>query len=359
MANINWWETLIGDDEQEAVLLAMKNKKIAMGELTQSLEKKISDLLGIPYVVVCSSGSAALYMSLIALGIGKDDEVIIPNRTYVATANAALLAGAKVSLIDVGYHDSNIDPKKIEEKITDNTKAIIPVHLNGRSADMLQINEISQSYGIKVIEDACQSLFSKHGNKFLGTYGDIGCFSLGMTKLISTGQGGLCVTKSENTYRKLIRIRGQGLLDLNKYDITGFGFNFKITDIQSSIGHVQFDKYKRKIDYVKKIYEVYKKGLSHLDFIDLAEISLDEGEVPLYAEVYSKKRDEIVSWLSKNGVQTQRFPPSLNRTPHLLSRDTFPNSNFFDETSFILPCGPDQKIENVNLTISLIEELIS
>ena len=357
MRDISWWKTSLGSDEQQAILLAMKNKKIAMGEVTQSLEKKISDLLGMPYVVVCSSGSAALYMSLIALGIGKDDEVIIPNRTYVATANAALLAGAKVSLVDVGHNDTSIDPSKIEEKIKNNTKAIIPVHLNGRSAEMLQINKISKSYGIKVIEDACQSLFSKHGDKFLGTYGDIGCFSLGLTKLITTGYGGFCVTKAKDTYNKLIRIRGQGLLDLNEYDITEFGFNFKISDMQSSIGHIQFDKYISKIDRVKRIYKTYKKGFSNLDFIDLVEVNLDQGEVPLYAEVYSKRRDKIVALLSKHGVQTKPLPPSLNKIPHLLSRDGFPNSDFFDENAFILPCGPDQEIENVNQTISLIEKL--
>ena len=356
MKDINWWKTSLGNDEQEALLLAMNNKTITMGVVTKALEKKISDLLGIPYVVLCSSGSAALYMALVALGIGKEDEVLIPNRTFVATANAVLLAGAKVSLVDVGHNDTSIDTDQIEEKINKNTKAIIPVHLNGKSADMLQINAISKSYGIKVIEDACQSLFSKHEDKLLGTYGDIGCFSLGLTKLITTGYGGFCVTKAKDTYNKLIRIRGQGLSDLNKYDITEFGFNFKISDMQSSIGHIQFDKYISKIDRVKRIYKTYKKGLSNLDFIDLVEINLDQGEVPLYAEVYSNKRDKIVSWLNKQGVQTRPLPPSLNKISHLSSRDRFPNSNFIDENAFILPCGPDQEIENVSHTISLIEK---
>ena len=356
MKTINWWKTSLGVEEQNALILAMNKGFIAMGEVTKSLEKKISDLLGIPYVVLCSSGSAALYMALAALGIGKDDEVLVPNRTYVATANAVLLAGAEVSLVDVGHNDTSIDPKKIEEKITSNTKAIIPVHLNGRAADMLKINEISESYGIKVVEDACQSLFSKHGNKFLGTYGDIGCFSMGMTKLITTGHGGINVTKSEDFYKKLIRLRNNGLLDLNKYDINSFGFNFKISDMQSSIGHIQFDKYIAKINHVKSIYEIYKHGLSNLDYIDLIEVNLDQGEVPLYAVAYSDKRDEIVSWLNKNSIQTKPLPPSLSKTPHLLSKDEFPNSYWLDEKAFMLPCGPNQEIENIYRTVSLIKK---
>ena len=357
MKHINWWKTSLGVEEQNALLLAMNKGSIAMGAVTRSLEKKISDLLGIPYVVLCSSGSAALYMALAALGIGKDDEVLIPNRTYVATANAVLLAGAKVSLVDVGNNDTSIDTDQIDEKIKTNTRAIIPVHLNGRSPNMLKINEISKKYGLKVIEDACQSLFSHCEDKLLGTYGDVGCFSLGLSKLITTGYGGFCITKSKDTYNKLIRIRGQGLLDLSKYDITEFGFNFKITDMQSSIGHIQFDKYISIIDHVNRIYRTYKKGLSKLNFIDLAEVNIDQGEVPLYVEVYSKRRDKIISGLWKQGVETRPLPPSLNKIPHLLSKDLFPNSNFIDENAFILPCGPDQEIENIHHTISLIEKL--
>ena len=211
MPKVSWWRTSLGEEEIQKLRQSVSEEHISQGPVTEEFETRFAEALNVPYAVATTSGSVAILLALMALGIGRDDEVIMPDRTWIATAHAALFLGAKPVLVDVRPDVPTIDVAQIKSKITDRTKAIIPVHINGRGGDMEEIQTLAIEYGLLVVEDACQALFSKNSAGFLGTQSDAGCFSLGVGKLISTGQGGVVVTRSRDTYEKLkttLRIPG-------------------------------------------------------------------------------------------------------------------------------------------------------
>jgi len=351
---INWWRTSLGDEEKEAIVKAITDKRIGMGPITHELEKEISKSLNVPYTVVTPSGSVALFMALLANDIGYGDEVIIPNRTFIATAHAALLTHAKVVLVDTEADKPIIDVKQIRSKITKRTKAIIPVHLNGRAVNMDEIKRIADEYNIVLIEDACQALFSTNGKSLLGTLSDIGCFSLGLAKLITTGYGGFAVCKDKHLYEKLVKIRNHGILNNEQTSYDSLGFNFKFSDMLSAIGIIQLSKAKEKIDHLKRIYVQYTTAIEKLSYLNIIPVNCEHGEIPLYIEVYSSIREKVLDYLTKNSIEYHLLPPCLHLSPHIKSTGLFPNSEKFDAQAFILPCGPTQPVENVNHVIGVL-----
>lgn len=187
---VPWWRTALGPEEIEMVVESIRAEHISGGPVTAQLEQAIGATLGVPYVVCTTSGSMALTLAMMILGVGHGDEVIVPNRTFMATAHAALMLGAKIRLVDVRPDIPAMDTDQLEAAVTPRTKAIVAVHLNGRATDMKAVNEIARRHGVAVVEDAAQAFLSKTRRGWLGAQSDLGCYSLGMTKLVSTGQGG-------------------------------------------------------------------------------------------------------------------------------------------------------------------------
>lgn len=218
-------------------------------------EKELSKFLKCKYVVSCSSGTAAGYLALKSLNIGKGDEVITQSFTFIAAVESILQTGATPVIIDCD--DSlGIDPKELEKKITKKTKCIMPVHMLGESVDCNKILKISKSYKIPIVEDACESLGGRFGNKFLGTLGEIGFFSLDFGKVITTGEGGFLTTDNKKIYKKLKAMRDHG--HENKEGVhrgldkaIAPGFNYRMTEMQAAVGLAQLKKLK-KILYLKK-----------------------------------------------------------------------------------------------------------
>lgn len=354
MSNISWWKTAIGKEEISLLLEALANEHLSQGPVVAEFERRLSGALEVPYVVLTTSGSVALLLAVMALDIGRDDEVVVPNRTWIATAHAPLIVGAKAVLIDVLADIPAMDVSQIRKKITSRTKAIMPVHLNGRANDMEEINTIAKEYGLKVIEDAAQAMFSKNASGFLGTQSDVGCFSLGIAKLITTGQGGFVVTRDKDTYERLTLIRNHGLI--NNFAPTFFriGCNFRLTDILAAIGIAQLKRVPNRVAHLRDIYKRYEEGIKDLSFIRMLPVKVDEGEVPLYAEVMSEERDKLMEFLASNGIETRPFLPSVHESPYIKSNSTVPNSEIFRKQGLTLPCGPDQPMENIDRVIEIL-----
>lgn len=344
---IDWWETSIESSALSKIEESFSNKNFSQGPVTKEFEEKVSEILDVPFVVATTSGSMALLMSLMALGIDPGDEVIIPNMTFVATAHAALLLRAKVVLVDTCSDLPIIDISRIEEFITPKTKVIMPVHINGRSVDMKGINDIAKKHGLRVVEDAAQALYSRNDDGFLGMQSDIGCFSLGMTKIISCGQGGFLVTKDEDIYNKLLSIRSHGVDDVLKDTSVGMGFNFKFNDIIASVAVEQLSSLKKRADHVNNIYEKYISGIKALPFLTIIPVDVSRGEVSLWAQVLCPERASLRKYLDDNDITTRIFLPNLNAVEHLGNSEDFPNSKVFSEQGMYLPCGPDQSFENI------------
>ncbi len=291
-----------------------------------------------------------------ALKVGPGDEVIVPNRTWVATAHAAILLGAKVVLVDCLPDIPAMDIAELESKITPRTKAILPVHLNGRAVNMDELNRIARKHKLAVVEDACQALFSKNAAGYLGTQSDIGCFSLGVSKLISTGQGGIAVTRSREIYEQLKLVRNHGVVDNFTDTWNQLGCNFKFTDLLASFGIVQLSLASERIAHVKAVYGRYMAAVAKLNFMQMIPVKVDQGEVPLYVEVFCKERKSLMEFLKVRGIQLRPSLPSLHTSSYFGQGGAFPNSLKFAEQGMYLPCGPSQSLENVDRVIECLNE---
>lgn len=352
---IPWWRTDIDSTEKKEVLHSLNNELMSQGVVSSALETEICNALGVKFSILTTSGSVALYMACFAHKIGRGDEVIVPANTFIATAHAPYLLGAKVVLVDCLPDLPIIDHNQIEQKITPRTKAIIAVHLNGRGCNMDHINYIGKKYGVAVIEDAAQAIFSRNSNgTWMGTNSSVGTFSFGMVKLISTGQGGAIVTNNKTLADRLKLIKNHGSAITHDYSVAGC--NFKFNDILSSIGIHQIRRSAKKIYHCNKIYKMYENALINLPFINIIPVKVDEGETAVWVEVLSNKRQKIINYLDSLGIQTRKFLKCLSTAPHLNTGDYFPNSKKFEETGFILPCGPAQPLKNVEITIKALKK---
>ncbi|MBL6935311.1 MAG: DegT/DnrJ/EryC1/StrS family aminotransferase [Alphaproteobacteria bacterium] len=355
-SEVPFWMTDIGENEIATVTETMAAKSFSMGAVTAKMEAEIAKQLDVPHVLCTTSGSMALMMGLMAVGVGPGDEVIVPTRTFIATAHAASLLGARVVLVDSRSDSPNMDVAEAAKKITPRTKAIMPVHLNGRVCDMATLRALAEKHGLAVVEDACQGMFSRGPDGFQGTLGDCGCFSFGMVKLVSTGQGGAIVTRDKDLYEKLAAMRNHGVADVVSHTYLTTGHNFKFNDLLASIGLWQVRRGPEKASHVNAIYKKYRKGIEGLPFIELAPVDVDNGEVALWTEAISEERDALMAFLAGEGIQTRKFIPCVHTAPHFDSGERFPNSEHFNRTGFNLPCGPDLPLEYVDRTIEALKK---
>ncbi|MBT6112393.1 MAG: DegT/DnrJ/EryC1/StrS family aminotransferase, partial [Candidatus Marinimicrobia bacterium] len=284
---INWWKTELKNNEAEAAANAIRDKHISNGPVSEQFEKTFAEMLGVQYAITAPSGTMALVMSLLAFSISAGDEVIVPASTWISTAHAPLLIGAKPVLVDVQSERPLIDQHQIEAKVTERTKAIIPVHLNGMSANMGEITKIAERHGLIIIEDACQALLSKNKDGFLGTQSNAGCFSFGATKLITTGQGGMIVTDDALVYQRLKLLKNNGMEDINTPHFIQAGANFKFSDILAAVGLEQLKVLDEHAKRVKEIYMRYRLSVRTPN-VSLIPVDVENGEVPVYTEALTE-----------------------------------------------------------------------
>ena len=353
---VPWWRISFKQQELNRMIESFNNQNISQGKVTRSFEENLEDYLQVKNVIAVSSGSSALLISLMAIEIQPGDEVIIPDRTWIATAHAIKILGAHPVICDVENDKPIIKTNRIIELITNKTKAIIPVHLNGRSANLKEINNIAKKYQLHVIEDAAQALGSRNLNGMLGTQSEIGCYSFSVAKTISTGQGGIVVTNDNNLANKIRNLRTHGVENVKDPKEWRFlGFNFRFTDILASIGIEQLKRIDQAIINLKLIYKFYEDSLTNSDF-SLIEVDIDNGEVPVYSEFLVENRDLVIKKLLKNKIETRPFYPSMSEAKYLKSKSMI-NSSTFSKKGIYLPSGPNQSFEDIKKCIEIINSL--
>ena len=300
------------------------------GEATKIFQKKIKNILKSRYVITTTSGTSAIFLALKSLNVQGKDEVIVPNITFPATANAVRMAGAKLVLVDVNPKNLLIDINSLKKKINKKTKAIIPVHVSGRGENIQKIIKICKRKNIRVIEDAAEAFGSKYKKKFLGNFGDFGCFSFAPNKIITTGQGGVVVTSNKSNYQKMLKIKDQGRVgpttggaDKHVMD----GFNLKFTNLQAALGISQLNTFKKRIKKLNKIHNFYKKNLIKNEKLRLFNFDQKNGEIPLWSDVYCTDRNKLYKYLKKKNVICRLFWLPLNTLkPYKKSNKDFSNS---------------------------------
>ncbi|KKS99621.1 MAG: DegT/DnrJ/EryC1/StrS aminotransferase [Candidatus Giovannonibacteria bacterium GW2011_GWA1_43_15] len=336
---IPWWQPRVEKEDYAFIKQALDANFINEGPLAERLEKEIASFLGAKHAVATTSGTIAIFLSLKAVGVGRGDEVIVPDATFIATANAVELTGAKPILVDIDPETLTVSVEAVKKAITSKTKAVVPVHVTGRGADMEKILEIAEARNIFVIEDAAEALGSKHNGKYLGTLGDAGCFSFAANKTLATGQGGMIVTNSDEIFSRLRPLKDQG----RPVRGTGgddthdtVGYNFRMTDLQAAVGLGQFAHLKERLARMKRNYELYTENLKDIKEIKVFP-STDE-ETPQWTDIMTDKRDELEKYLRGKNIDCRKYWHPIHRQPpYKLPDDNFPVSTELLPKSLWLP----------------------
>lgn len=296
---------LLKKDLLRAVSKVLDHGQFILGKEVQSFEEMFASYCGVRFAVGVNSGTDALFLSLKALGIGQGDEVITVPNSFIATASVIIAAGAKPVFVDV-RNDYNINPFLIEQAITPRTRAIIPVHLTGRPADMDPILAIAYKYEIQVIEDAAQAVGAKYRNKKVGSLGDLGCFSLHPLKTLNAcGDGGIITTGNEKIYEHLLRLRNFGLV--NRDETVVWGYNSRLDSLQSAILLVKLqwlDEWNAKRRLNAKVYTSKLKDVVNIPIEQSHEFSVFHTYV-----VQAEKRSDLQGYLRNNGIETRIYYP--------------------------------------------------
>lgn len=315
-----------------------------LGKELHSFEEEFASYIGTKYCVGVASGTDAIFLSLLALGITKGDEVIVPAMTFIASVAPILTLSAKPIFVDILPTTPCIDPTKIAVVITKKTKAILPVHLHGYPSEMIAIKKIAKRHNLFVIEDVCQAHGSSYKGKRMGSFGDIATFSFYPGKNLGAfGDGGAITTNRKELYKKLILLRNHG--QRTKYKHTVVGFNSRLDDIQAAVLRkklIHLDDWNEKRRFLAKAYDTLLNGLPLTLPVEKIDIKTN---FHLYV-IRTKLRDRLFTYLQKNGIECGIH----YRTPtHILSvlkehRDTkgnYQNAQLLAETSLSLPMFPE------------------
>lgn len=327
-----------------------------LGEEVEKFEREFAELCGTRYAVGVGNGSDALYLSLVALGIGGDDEVITVPNSFLATAWAIVRAGARPVFVDVGK-DMNINPALIERACTKRTKAIMPVHLTGRVADMEAIMKIAKHRRLYVIEDAAQAVGARYRGKRAGSFGECAGFSLHPLKNLHVhGDGGVITTSNKDIYARLLMLRNHGLVNRDAANM--IGINSRLDSIQAAIAGIKLkhlEKWNKRMRYLAAIYS---DGLG--GFVDVPEDK--PYEEPCYHRymIRSDKRDELGKFLAEKGIETKvNYPAPIHLQPAAkyfgYRRGDFPIAEKLANMILSLPLYPEMKDADVRFVVATIK----
>lgn len=312
----------------------------SLGDFVVGFEDKFSDFCASRYGISTCNGTAALHLALKVLGIGKNEEVIVPDLTFVATANAVYYTGAKPVFIDSETTTWNIDPLQIEEKINSKTKAIIAVYLYGHPAQMDIILNIARRHNLYVIEDASEAHGALYKNRKIGGIGDLSVFSFYGNKIITTGEGGMVVTNNKRFSERARFLRDHAMSKNKRYFHPEIGFNYRMTNTQAAIGLAQLEKIDYIIEKKIEIAQIYNSLLKEVEEITLPpQEKWAKNVYWMYSIlINSGKRDNLINRLRYYGVETRPFFIPMHRLPPYRLKEDYSVSDRLSKSGINLPC---------------------
>lgn len=360
VSRIAWWQPELGEEEREQVLAVLRSNYINDGDVTKQFAQTIAKLTGAKFGIGVTNGTSAIYLSLMALNIGHGDEVIVPDITFIATANAVSMTGATPVLVDVVPDTLNINVAAMEAAITSRTKAVVPVHVSGRAAEIERIVAIARDRGLAVVEDAAEGFCSRFNDRCLGTFGHAGAFSFSPNKIITTGQGGVIVTDDEAIFHRLRELKDQGrpVRGTGGADVhDSIGFNFKLTNLQAAVGLGQLEKLGGRMDRLRRTYSIYCDELAGTKGIRILPFDIEAGEQPQWIDALAERRDELDGLLAKNGAGCRRFWfPLHTQKPYLRDDADFPNSTRLGNEAIWLPSAFQMADDDVRTVCRLVRQ---
>lgn len=336
---IPWLAPETGRAEYAFIRKALDANFINEGALAALLEKQFRTLLKIDYAVTANSGTTAIFLALKAVGVGPGDEVLVPDITFIATANAVTLTGAKPVLVDVEPETLTMSVPAAARAVTRKTRAIVPVHVSGRAADMTRLMALARRRRLFVIEDAAEALGSKYRGRPLGTLGDAGCFSLSANKVVSAGLGGVVVTRNVEVFHRLKALKNQGRPQRGTggddvHDTVGF--NFRFTDLQAGYALGQMIRFPRRVARMLRTHRMYLRELAGIPGIRV--FGSRKGEIPMWTDALAEHRDALVATLKARNIDCRNYWfPIHTQAPYRRPHARFPASTRLAPKALWLP----------------------
>jgi len=320
------------------------------GQFVKKFEQSFSRFCGVRYGVACTNGTSALHLGLLALGVKKGDEVIMPAFTMIATAYAAVYLGAKPVLVDSEPRTWNMDVTQITEKITKRSKVILPVHIYGHPVDMGPLCNLSKEKRLSILEDAAEAHGAEYKGIKTGALGDAAAFSFYANKIVTTGEGGMVVTNNKKIAEKAIYLRNMAFQKKTRYLHKDIGYNYRMTNLQAAVGLAQISKIESLIDKKRRIARMYNERLTAIEGITTPiEESWAKNVYWMYSVLIDKKqfglsRDKFREELLKESVDTRSFFIPMHRQPvfkamGLFRRERYPVAEDISERGLYLPSG--------------------
>lgn len=355
-------------DELDEIQSVLDSGWVSQGPEVKTFEDMVANYLGIEHAIAVTNCTSALHLSLLSIGISQNDEVLVADYTFPATAHAVLYCGAKPIFVDVNPSTYNMDPEKIHEKISDRTKAIIPVHTFGHPAEMDRITKIAREHELKVIEDAACALGAKYQGKYAGAIGNIGCFSFHARKGITTGEGGMIVSNDDAYSKKARCLSTFGMTaawereKTDKLIIPKFndvGFNYKMSDITAAVGVVQMKKLEAIVKRKQDLAKYWGEKLEEIELIEAPNVAKGAMHIyQSYVAIVDKaiNRNKLIEIMAKKGVQTQIGTYSCHIQPVYKSNDNCPCSLRIFETAIALPIYYTLNENDIDLAADILKQ---
>ena len=324
----------------------------SIGAYVPRFEEEFARFCGQRYGVATSSGTTALHLALATLGIGPGDEVIVPALTFVATANCVVYTGARPVFVDSERQTWNMNPDSVVSKITDKTKAIIPVHLYGHPVDMDPILELSRKHSIYVIEDAAEAHGAEYKGKKVGSLGDISCFSFYGNKIITTGEGGMLITNDGEIAEKARMLRDHCMSKEKRYWHSSIGYNYRMTNLQAAVGMAQMERIEEFIAIKRRNAQLYNALLAKVPGITLPPEQLWAKNIYwmysiLVEENFGLSHDELMFRFKENGIDSRPFFYPIHTMPPYKSGESYPITEELSRKGINLPSAVTLSIEQI------------
>ena len=360
-------EPSLGGNELKYVSECIKTNWISsQGSFVSKFETDFARYHDAQHAIAVSSGTTALQLALTSMGIGKGDEVITPNLTFGASANAIIHTGATPVFADICEDNWTLDPSSVLQNITPNTRAIMPVHLYGVPVDMISIMQIAEQYNLMVIEDCAESLGASISDKLTGTFGTTSAFSFFANKTITTGEGGMVMTNDDKIANRMRLLRDHGMRKDRRYWHEEAGFNFRLTNMQSAVGCAQLERLDDFLSHRQKLGQIYNENLIKLDEIKIQEFGSDRvSSYWLYSICIDPNcgyaRDEFIHELAKEGIESRPVFYPLDQQPAYSSFKRYhcPISERISSFGVSLPTSNNMDMEEALRVCRSIKTILS
>lgn len=362
---MDFFSTTINKSSIDLVVNTLTSNMISAGKLADLFELKLSEKFDFKNPITLNSGTITMFLALKACDIGIGDEVILPAQTFVATGQVILQCGAKPIFADINL-DGNISVESIKSKITEKTKAIIPVHWGGYPCDMDEINQIALEHNLIVIEDAAHALGAKYKNRFIGNISDFTSFSFQAIKHLTTGDGGLLTCKKYDDYLKIKKLRWFGIdrdgskpsiLGEREYDIFDIGYKSHMNDISASIGLGNLGSLDDKFNRIKNIAKIYNENLTKVSGVKLMDYKKDRESSYWLYPILVENRGDFIKKMMENKIPVSVVHLGIDKNTIFGGKDeSLTNQRFFDSNQIHLPINDKLTDEEITFIVKTIED---